>query len=201
MTLTSPKTLGTAALCAAALATASFADVATAQTTDLSGIYVSETGRTRVRVSKCGSTHCGRIVSVTGETKDVNNPDPAKRGRDLVGLQMIWDITPGDRRLQRPTLQFQGRQDLCWYCDRRRSGHEAIRLHPRRPRLPHADLDAGAIEERLAAPPPAPLPRLLAEQDRLHGRVLACRRSRDPRLRSRCLALRQGDSAPLRAIA
>jgi uncharacterized protein (DUF2147 family) len=67
---------------------------ALAQNPDPSGIYVSESGRTRVRVAKCGPTHCGRIISVVGQTKDLNNPDPGKRERDLVGLQMRWDIKP-----------------------------------------------------------------------------------------------------------
>ena len=67
---------------------------AEAQTVDPTGTYISATGRTKVRVTKCGSTHCGTIVSVTGEAKDVNNPDPAKRGRNLVGLQMMSDIKP-----------------------------------------------------------------------------------------------------------
>ncbi|KAB0269498.1 DUF2147 domain-containing protein [Microvirga brassicacearum] len=64
------------------------------QSFDPSGTYVSQSGRTRVRVSRCGAAHCGRIVSVVGETKDVNNPDPAKRGRNLVGLEMMWDVRP-----------------------------------------------------------------------------------------------------------
>jgi uncharacterized protein (DUF2147 family) len=67
---------------------------ALAQAEDPSGTYLSESGDTQVRIAKCGPAHCGTIVSVKGEAKDVNNPDPQKRTRSLVGVQMISDIQP-----------------------------------------------------------------------------------------------------------
>jgi uncharacterized protein (DUF2147 family) len=67
---------------------------AQAQTADPSGTYLSETGETQVRVAKCGGAYCGTIVKVDGEAKDVNNPDAGKRGRSLVGVQMISNIQP-----------------------------------------------------------------------------------------------------------
>lgn len=65
-----------------------------AQAQDPSGTYLSETGETRVRIAKCGSAFCGTIVAVQGEAKDVNNPDPQLRTRNLVGVQMISNIQP-----------------------------------------------------------------------------------------------------------
>jgi uncharacterized protein (DUF2147 family) len=67
---------------------------AQAQSSDPSGIYLSETGETRVRIAKCGSAYCGTILAVKGEAKDVNNPDTGMRGRDLVGIRMISEILP-----------------------------------------------------------------------------------------------------------
>jgi len=67
---------------------------ARAQSSDPSGTYLSETGETRVRIAKCGSVLCGTIVAVQGDARDVNNPDAAKRGRSLVGVQMISNIQP-----------------------------------------------------------------------------------------------------------
>jgi uncharacterized protein (DUF2147 family) len=67
---------------------------AQAQSSDPSGTYLSESGETRVRIAKCGTSYCGIIVSVQGEAKDVNNPDPAQRGRNLVGVRMISNIQP-----------------------------------------------------------------------------------------------------------
>lgn len=79
---------------AAALGLALLTGPALAQSADPSGTYLSESKETRVKVAKCGSAYCGTIVSVQGETKDVNNPDPKLKGRNLVGVQMISDLRP-----------------------------------------------------------------------------------------------------------
>ncbi len=78
----------------AALGLLVLAGSAQAQTSDPSGTYLSESGETRVRIARCGQAYCGTIVSVQGDTKDSNNPDPGQRGRSLVGVQMISNITP-----------------------------------------------------------------------------------------------------------
>jgi len=65
-----------------------------AQPADPSGTYLSESGDTRVRIARCGAAYCGTIISVQGEAKDVNNPDPKLKGRNLVGVQMISNIQP-----------------------------------------------------------------------------------------------------------
>ena len=67
---------------------------ASAQPADPSGTYLSETGDTRVRIARCGGAYCGTIISVHGEAKDVNNPDPKLKARNLVGIQMISNIQP-----------------------------------------------------------------------------------------------------------
>jgi uncharacterized protein (DUF2147 family) len=67
---------------------------ASAQPADPSGTYLSETGETRVRIARCGPAYCGTIISVQGEAKDVNNPDPKLKERNLVGIQMISNIQP-----------------------------------------------------------------------------------------------------------
>jgi uncharacterized protein (DUF2147 family) len=67
---------------------------ASAQPADPSGTYLSETGETRVRIARCGGAYCGTIISIQGEAKDVNNPDPKLKGRNLVGIQMISNIQP-----------------------------------------------------------------------------------------------------------
>ncbi len=78
----------------AVLSLLAFSLPAGAQSQDPSGTYLSETGETRVRIAKCGSAYCGTITAVQGEAKDVHNPDPAKRSRNLVGVQMISNIMP-----------------------------------------------------------------------------------------------------------
>lgn len=78
----------------AVLGLLAFSLPAGAQAQDPSGTYLSETGETRVRIAKCGSAYCGTITAVQGEAKDVHNPDPAQRSRNLVGVQMISNIMP-----------------------------------------------------------------------------------------------------------
>jgi uncharacterized protein (DUF2147 family) len=56
------------------------------------GIWQSQTGITRVRVSKCGQGLCGTVVWQKNPSKDVHNPDPAKRDRPIVGLQLVSNM-------------------------------------------------------------------------------------------------------------
>jgi uncharacterized protein (DUF2147 family) len=82
------------ALAFSILASLALAFPALAQGQEPTGTYLSESGDTRVRIARCGSAYCGTIVAVRGETKDVNNPDPALKTRNLVGVRMISDIRP-----------------------------------------------------------------------------------------------------------
>jgi uncharacterized protein (DUF2147 family) len=66
---------------------------AQAQSSDPSGIWLTQSGDTRVRIAKCGAALCGIIVSSTYQ-KDTNNSDPKLRERSMVGVQMISDIRP-----------------------------------------------------------------------------------------------------------
>lgn len=65
---------------------------------DATGLWLTEGGKARVRIAKCGGDAlCGTIVSLkepndaeTGKPKwDRNNSDPAKRSRLIVGVQVI----------------------------------------------------------------------------------------------------------------
>src|SRR5215207_1383243 len=62
---------------------------AAAQKLSPAGTWMSQTGDTRVRIAPCGGQMCGTIAWVKSPGKDVHNPDPAQRGRDLVGIRMI----------------------------------------------------------------------------------------------------------------
>jgi uncharacterized protein (DUF2147 family) len=61
----------------------------------IDGTWLSESGKTKIKMAPCGGNYCGTIVWVKGpETKDVNNPDESKRSRNLLGLQMVYDMAP-----------------------------------------------------------------------------------------------------------
>lgn len=67
------------------------------------GVWINAKADTKVRIGSCGAALCGNIVWLkvssnpqTGEPfTDRNNPDPAIRGRPLLGLQVITDLKPG----------------------------------------------------------------------------------------------------------
>ncbi|WP_375464819.1 DUF2147 domain-containing protein [uncultured Methylobacterium sp.] len=56
---------------------------------DPAGIWLTETGDSRVRLSRCGAGYCGTLVSTAGKGLDANNPDPALRTRSVVGVQIV----------------------------------------------------------------------------------------------------------------
>jgi uncharacterized protein (DUF2147 family) len=81
--------------------------VAVAQPPDPSGTWLTQSGEARIRIARCGPVWCGTIAWVSGPPKDSNNPDPAKRDRNLVGLQMISDIRPSGDGFEGRLYNFQ----------------------------------------------------------------------------------------------
>lgn len=76
---------------------------ATALAAPLAGNWLSEDGGTKVHLSICGPNKlCGTLVwlghptdRATGKPKtDKHNPDPARRGRPLIGLQVVRGLAP-----------------------------------------------------------------------------------------------------------
>ena len=66
------------------------------------GTWLSEDGGTKVHIANCGGKLCGKVVWLneptdpkTGKPKtDALNPDPAKRARPLLGLQVVNGLAP-----------------------------------------------------------------------------------------------------------
>lgn len=66
------------------------------------GVWASQKRDVRVRLNNCGGKICGTLVWLqqeidpkTGRLKtDHLNPDPAKRGRALIGIQVVNDFVP-----------------------------------------------------------------------------------------------------------
>jgi uncharacterized protein (DUF2147 family) len=63
---------------------------------DISGVWLTNTGDAHIRIAKCGANMCGTIVwlkdpkdPATGRPlTDSKNPDPARRSRPLLGIQI-----------------------------------------------------------------------------------------------------------------
>jgi uncharacterized protein (DUF2147 family) len=68
--------------------------MSTAQPVSPAGTWLSENGEIQVRTAECGAAFCGTIVSSRRFKTDANNPDRSLRSRPLVGIRMIWDLTP-----------------------------------------------------------------------------------------------------------
>ena len=66
---------------------------------DAKGVWLRDTGASKVRIAPCGDALCGTVVwERTGRT-DVNNPDPTKKSRPLVGVQVFYSMKPaGENR-------------------------------------------------------------------------------------------------------
>ena len=66
------------------------------------GTWLSHDGGTKIRVTDCGGKLCGTVVwlnepidHATGKPKtDKHNPNPAKRARPLIGLQVVNGLAP-----------------------------------------------------------------------------------------------------------
>ena len=69
---------------------------------DPAGTWLTQTGSSRVRIADCGGALCGTIVWLQepndAETKkpktDKNNSDASKRGRPLIGVQIVLGMKP-----------------------------------------------------------------------------------------------------------
>lgn len=69
---------------------------------EATGVWMTQAGDARVRVSKCGSGICGVIVGLkdpidpaTGKPQvDDKNPNPALRKRPMIGLSLFSGMQP-----------------------------------------------------------------------------------------------------------
>ena len=86
------------ALSAAMLALVPLSPAAAAPSVE--GLWRTDDGKALIRIAACGPRMCGAIARVldTGPNvprTDVNNPDESRRGRALVGLQILSGFTGG----------------------------------------------------------------------------------------------------------
>lgn len=86
-----------------AIALAQFAaPAAKAQSKEPTGIWLTQAGDARVRVSRCGGALCGTIVGLrdkidpnTGKPAvDDKNKNPALANRPMIGLSLFSDMRP-----------------------------------------------------------------------------------------------------------
>ncbi len=63
---------------------------------DATGEWLIEDGDARVRIAPCGADLCGNVAWIKegSPTVDVNNPDPTKRSRPLLGSAVLLALKP-----------------------------------------------------------------------------------------------------------
>jgi uncharacterized protein (DUF2147 family) len=69
---------------------------------DPGGVWLTDGGEARVRIADCGGALCGTVLSLrdpndpaTGRPHtDKNNADASKRGRPVVGIQVLFGMKP-----------------------------------------------------------------------------------------------------------
>jgi uncharacterized protein (DUF2147 family) len=71
-----------------------------AAASSIEGLWRTDDGKADIRIAPCGQRLCGRIARVldTGPnvpTADVNNPDPRRRHRPIMGLQVLSGFRGG----------------------------------------------------------------------------------------------------------
>lgn len=58
------------------------------------GNWLVQDGSAVVRISKCGGGYCGYVAK--GQPgRDYRNPDPAKRNRSVIGIQVLFNMRGG----------------------------------------------------------------------------------------------------------
>jgi len=78
------------------------ASLASTFAADVTGTWLTEEGKATVRVADCAGALCGTIVALkepndpqTGKPKvDKNNVEAGKRGRLIIGLQILLGLKP-----------------------------------------------------------------------------------------------------------
>lgn len=67
-----------------------------ASAADATGTWLRSSGSSKIRIEPCGAALCGTVVWTKVPTKDVHNPDPAKREESVVGRRVLLGLKPTD---------------------------------------------------------------------------------------------------------
>ena len=91
------KTMPLAAMTYFTVLTTLFTGAASAATAALpspAGEWRVADGTATVRIEKCGPYFCGYVATAANPGKDIRNPDPAKRNRSVIGMEIMFNLKP-----------------------------------------------------------------------------------------------------------
>ncbi|MCH7396754.1 DUF2147 domain-containing protein [Belliella sp. DSM 107340] len=84
---------------------------------DVVGEWKNEKGDAKFKIYRKGDMFYGDIIWGTGgPTKDVNNPDPAKKNRDLVGLTILNDFKFENKNLWSSGTIYEPKDGKTYSC-------------------------------------------------------------------------------------
>jgi uncharacterized protein (DUF2147 family) len=66
---------------------------------DPAGEWRVADGNATVRIRRCGAGFCGYVATAQNPGKDERNPDPAKRNRSVVGIEVLINLKPAGDNL------------------------------------------------------------------------------------------------------
>jgi uncharacterized protein (DUF2147 family) len=49
-------------------------------------------GGATVRIERCGPFYCGFVATAADPGKDIRNPDPSKRNRSVLGIEILFNL-------------------------------------------------------------------------------------------------------------
>jgi uncharacterized protein (DUF2147 family) len=65
-----------------------------ARAEDPTGLWRTQDGTYQYRIEHCDKTLCVFLAWVADNVRDVNNPDPAKQNRRVIGIPLVTDGAP-----------------------------------------------------------------------------------------------------------
>lgn len=81
------------------------------------GQWLSEKKDSKFLIYKQNSKYFGKVIWGTGtETKDVKNPDPALRARDLIGLEILRDFEFDGEKIWEDGTIYDPREGKTYSC-------------------------------------------------------------------------------------
>jgi uncharacterized protein (DUF2147 family) len=75
-----------------------------AASADPAGEWRTGDGSATIRISRCGGNYCGFVISAKDAGKDERNPDPKKRARSVIGIQVLFSMKPSSANLWDGTI-------------------------------------------------------------------------------------------------
>ncbi len=84
------STLTAAVLAAGLIAASANASLAA----DAKGEWARPNGASKIHISSCGGSLCGKLTWLREPRNDTKNPDTSKRSRPLLGVQIVQSMKP-----------------------------------------------------------------------------------------------------------